>query len=339
MNYIPVGLDIAKHVIQLHMVDFHTGEMVDKQIKRDALLTFFANREACLIGMESSGGSHYWARELEKLGHKVRLMPGRFVKAFVMGNKNDVMDARAIWLAVQQPGKSVAVKTEEQQAVLAMHKIRQQMVKYRTAQINGLHGLLLEFGETVRKGRTALDKAMPFVLLRLEKRLPAALVEMLREQWERLSRFDEQIEDIEKRLKAWAQQDKSCQKLLKIPGVGVLIATAAVATMGDSKAFRNGRELAAYIGLVPKQTGTGGRVKLLGISKRGDKYLRALLIHGARSALLLAREPGLWAEEIKARRPTNVAVVAMANRLARTIWAVIAHNREWQQDYVSIRPF
>ncbi|ECD6404101.1 IS110 family transposase, partial [Salmonella enterica subsp. enterica serovar Java] len=154
MNYIPVGLDIAKHVIQLHMVDFHTGEMVDKQIKRDALLTFFANREPCLIGMEACGGSQHWARELEKLGHRVRLMPGRFVKAFVMGNKNDVMDARAIWLAVQQPGKSVAVKTEEQQAVLAMHKIRHQMVKYRTAQINGLHGLLLEFGETVRKGRS-----------------------------------------------------------------------------------------------------------------------------------------------------------------------------------------
>lgn len=180
---------------------------------------------------------------------------------------------------------------------------------------------------------------MPLVLARLEKRQPAALVEMLREQWERLSRFDEQIDDIEKRLKVWAQQDKACQKILKIPGVGVLIATAAVATMGDCRAFRNGRELAAYLGLVPGQTGTGGRVKLLGISKRGDKYLRTLLVHGARSVMLLANDPGEWAKKIKERRPTNVAVVAQANKLARTIWAIIAHDREWQKDYISVRPY
>lgn len=197
MKYTPVGIDIAKHLMQVHFIDEHTGEVIDKQIKRDALLEYFSNREPCLIGMEACGGSQYWARELEKLGHKVRLLQGKFVKAFVMGNKNDVMDARAIWMAVHQPAKAVAVKTEEQQAVLSLHKIRRQLVKFR----NALHGLFLEFGETVRKGRA----------------------------------------------------------------------------------------FAAYIGLVPKQTGTGGKVRLLGISKRGDAYMRTLFIHGARAATLLAK--------------------------------------------------
>ncbi|STE85984.1 putative transposase, IS110 family [Escherichia coli] len=156
MKYIPVGVDIAKHLMQVHFVDEHTGEIIDKQVKREKFLEYFSNREPCLIGMEACGGSHHWARELQKLGHKVRLLKGRFVKAFVMGNKNDVMDARAIWLAVQQPVKSVAVKSEEQQATLGLHRMRQQLVKFRTAQINALHGLLLEFGETTHKGRAAL---------------------------------------------------------------------------------------------------------------------------------------------------------------------------------------
>lgn len=339
MKYIPVGVDIAKHLMQVHFVNEHTGEVTNKQMKRDAFLEYFSNREPCLIGMEACGGSQYWARELEKLGHRIRLLQAKFVKAFVMGNKNDVMDVRAIWMAVQQPCKRVAVKSEEQQAVLSLHKIRGQLVKFRTAQINALHGLLLEFGETVHKGRASLDKAIPDVLERLKEKLPAFLINQIEDQHRRLSDLDMQIAGIEKQLAAWARQNEACQRIMQVPGVGLLIATAAVATMGDANAFRSGREFAAYIGLVPKQTGTGGKVRLLGISKRGDTYLRTLFIHGARSATLLAKEPNPWGTELMKRRPTSVAVVGMANKLARTVWALVAHDRTYDKKHVSVRPF
>ncbi|ECT1023963.1 TPA: IS110 family transposase [Salmonella enterica] len=339
MKYTPVGVDIAKHLIQLHFIDEHSGEVVDKQIRSQDFLAFFSNRKPCLIGMEACGGSQHWARELTKQGHQVHLLQARFVKAFVMGNKNDVMDARAIWMAVQQPGKAIAVKTEGQQAILALHRMRRQLVKFRTAQINALHGMFLEFGETVRKGRASLDKAVPVVLERLRERLPPFLIALLEEQHHRLSDLDEQINGIEKQLKAVAKQNEACQRLLEIPGVGPLIATAAVATMGDASAFKSGREFAAYIGLVPKQTGSGGKVRLLGISKRGDTYLRTLFIHGARAASLLAKDPGPWITELKKRRPTSVIIVAMANKLARTVWAISAHNRNYDKDHVSVRPY
>lgn len=339
MKYTPVGIDIAKHLMQVHFIDEHTGEVVDKQIKRDALLEYFSNRELCLIGMEACGGSQYWARELEKLGHTVRLLQGKFVKAFVMGNKNDVMDARAIWMAVQQPAKAVAVKSEEQQAVLSLHKMRRQLVKFRTAQINAIHGLLLEFGETIHKGRASLDKAMPEVLERMREKLPPFLIYQIEDQYRRLSDLDTQIEGIEKQLAAWAKQNEACQRIMKIPGVGPLVATAAVATMGDVGTFRSGREFAAYLGLVPKQSGTGGKVRLLGISKRGDAYLRTLFIHGARAAALVAKEPNPWITELLKRRPNSVAVVAMANKIARTVWALVAHDRTYEKNHVSVRPF
>lgn len=338
MNYTPVGLDIAKQVMQIHFVDRNTGEIVDKQITRHSLLAYFGNKEPCLIGIEACGGSQYWARELEKLGHQVKLMQGKFVKAFVMGNKNDVMDARAIWMAVQQPCKCVSVKNEEQQSVLALHKMRRQLVKFRTAQINALHGILLEFGETLAKGRASFDKHLPDVLERLSDRLPPFLIHELTEQYQRLSKFDKEIDAIEKQLTAWATQNDNCKRIMKISGVGPLIATAAVAVMGEKQSFKSGREFAAFIGLVPKQTGTGGRIKLLGISKRGDTYLRTLFIHGARAATLLAKEPGVWITDLRKRRPNNVAIVAMANKIARTVWAVVAHKRTYDKNYVSTKP-
>ncbi len=190
MKHTPFGVDSAKHLMQIHFVDEYTGELIDKQLRRQDFLTFFSNREPCLIGMEACGGAHYWARELRKLGHEVRLLKARFVRAFRMGNKNDVQDARAIWLAVQQPGKSVAIKNEEQQAILSLHRMRYQLVKFRTAQINSLHGLLLEFGETVHKGRASLDKAMPEVLERLREKLAPFLLKLLEEQYHRLSEID-----------------------------------------------------------------------------------------------------------------------------------------------------
>ncbi|KVO53602.1 IS110 family transposase [Burkholderia ubonensis] len=338
MNSMAVGVDIAKQVFQVHYVDRETGEIVNRQIKRAKFLEHFANRAPCLIGMEACGGAHHWARELTKLGHEVRLMPAEFVKAFNIRNKNDAADARAIWLAVQQPGKPVAVKTEMQQAMLALHRMREQLVKFRTMQVNGLRGLLTEYGEVMSKGRAALDKEIPAALGRIAARLPAALIDTLREQWNGLARLDEQIAEIERRMREWKQQDRAVKAISEIPGVGLLTATAAVAMMGDPKAFRSGREFAAWAGLVPKQTGSGGKVNLHGISRRGDTYLRTLLIHGARSVLTHTKEPGRWVEQMKQRRPMNVVIVALANKMARMIWAVLAHERPYRNDYVSVKP-
>jgi transposase len=336
MKYTTVGVDIAKSVFQLHWVDADTGEIVSRQLKRALFLEHFANRAACLIGMEACGGAQHWARRLIEMGHQVKLMPAKFVKAFVMGNKNDPADARAIWMAAQMPSEAVAVKTEAQQAVLALHRMRQQKVKFRTAQMNGLRGLLTEYGEVMSKSRAALDKAIPAVLARLAERLPAMLIESLREMWNDLERLDKQIADIERRLQTWMKEDKACHAIAAIP-VGLLTATAVVSTMGDPKAFKSGREFAVWLGLIPGQTGTGGKIQLLGISKRGDKYVRTLLIHGARSVLFHAKEPGPWVEQMKKRRPPNVITVALANKIAQTIWAILAHGRPYQKEHVSTR--
>ena len=270
------------------------------------------------------------------MGHEVKLLPGKQVKPFVGGNKSDVHDARAIWTAMQQPGlKPVAIKSEEQQAVLALHRMRSQLVKFRTAQINGLRGLLTEYGEVMPQGKVGIKKAIAETLQRLSDRLPSVVIDTLREQWERVSILDKQVTDIERRLAQWLKQDPASACIFEIPGVGLLTATAAVATMGDAKAFKSGREFAAWLGLVPRQSGTGGRIRLLGISKRGDTYLRTLLIHGARSVLMHAKEPDPWVTELRQRRPFNVAVVALANKMARLIWALLANERTYQKGYVN----
>lgn len=338
MKLTPVGVDIAKNIFQVHWIDPDSGEIVSKRVKRAKFLEHFANREPCLIGMEACGGAHHWARQLAKMGHEVKLMAARFVKAFNIGNKNDPADARAIWLAVQQPGKAVSVKTEGQQAVLSLHRMRQQLVKFRTMQVNCLRGLLAEYGEVMGKGRCALDKAIPIVLATVAERLPAVLIDTLREQWNGLSKLDEQIATIERRLRAWMKEGKASKSIAAIPGVGLLTATAAVATMGDPKSFRSGREFAAWLGLVPRQTGSGGKVVLLGISKRGDTYLRTLLIHGARGVLYNSTDPGAWVERIGKRRPPNVVLVALANKMARTIWAILAHDRPYEAGFLRVKP-
>lgn len=330
-----VGIDIAKRVFQLHWIDQETGEIVSLQLKRAKFLEHFANRASCLIGMEACGGSQHWARKLTGMGHEVKLMPAKAVRPFVGGNKSDVHDARAIWTAVQQPKvKAVAVKTEEQQAVLALHRMRQQLVKFRTAQINGLRGLLTEYGEVMSQGKVGIKKGLAEALQRLSDRLPAMVIDTLREQWERIGKLDDQVGEIEQRLKAWHKKDVASKRIAEIPGVGLLSATAAVATMGDARVFKSGREFAAWLGLVPRQTGTGGRIRLLGISKRGDTYLRTLLIHGARSVLTHSKEPAPWITKLRQRRPLNVAVVALANKMARTIWALLAHERTYEKEFV-----
>lgn len=331
-----VGVDIAKRVFQLHWIDAETGEIVSVQLKREKFLEHFANRAQCLIGMEACGGAQHWARKLIDLKHEVKLLPAKMVRPFVGRNKSDAADARAIWTAMQQPAvKAVAVKSEAQQAVLALHRMRSQLVKFRTAQVNGLRGLLAEYGEVMPQGRAGIAKGIVVALAKLVDRLPAVLLDTLREQWARVSQLDEQVVEIERRLRAWHKEDQASRRIAEIPGVGLLTATAAVASMGDPKSFKSGREFAAWLGLVPKHTGTGGRIRMLGISKRGDTYLRTLLIHGARSVIANSKQPTEWVTNLTQRRPANVAVVALANKMARTIWALLAHEREFQKGYVS----
>lgn len=334
-----VGLDIAKLVFQLHTVDMGTGEIINVQIKRAKVLEYFVNKPKCLIAMEACGGAHYWARELLALGHSVRLLHAKVVRPFVSGNKTDVTDARGIWLAVQQPGvKFVGIKSVTQQATLTLHRQRELLIKMRNMQTNALRGLLYEFGAIFAKGKKALFSEVEARLEGLAETLPQMVADSLREQVVRIKAIMADMQAIERRLAQQLRTDEQMKRIAQIPGVGVLTATAAIATMGQARAFKSGREFCAWLGLVPKQTGTGGKVRLGGISKRGDSYVRTLLIHGARSVLRHAKEPGPWLEQLKGRRPANVVTVAQAAKMARTIWAVTAKEQEFQRGFKSVRP-
>ena len=334
-----IGLDIAKHVFQVHTVDMGTGEIINVQIKRAKVLEHFANKPPSLIAMEACGGAHHWARALVVLGHTVRLLHAKVVRPFVAGNKTDATDARAIWLAVQQPGvKFVGIKTTAQQATLTLHRQRELLMKMRTMQTNALRGLLYEFGATFAQGRQALLKDIELTLEGLSSQLPQMVADSLREQVERIKALSKDMAAIERRLALQLKSDADMRRVAQIPGVGLLTATAAIATMGQASAFKSGREFCAWLGLVPKQTGSGGKVRLGGISRRGDTYLRTLLIHGARSVLSHAREPGPWLAQLKARRPANVVIVAQAAKMARTIWAVTAKEQVYQLGFKSVRP-
>lgn len=334
-----VGLDIAKEVFQQHTVDMSTGEIVNVQLKRARVLQHFANRPPCLIAMEACGGAHHWAREFTAQGHSVRLLHARMVRPFVTGNKTDATDARAIWLAVQQPGvKFVGIKTLAQQATLTLHRQREMLRKMRNMQSNALRGLLHEFGVVFAKGHEPLQRGLEAALERLSGQIPRSVADSLREQLARIGALQEDMGQVEKRLALCLRADPQMRRIAKVPGVGVLTATAAIATMGQASAFKSGREFCAWLGLVPSQCGTGGKVRLGGISKRGDTYLRTLLIHGARSVLHHSKEPGPWLEGLKQRRHANVATVAQAAKMARTIWALTAKQQDYKSDHQSIRP-
>ena len=334
-----VGLDIAKKVFQLHTVDMETGEIVNVQIKRAKVVEHFANRKPCLIAIEACGSGHHWARELRSLGHSVRLIHAKVVRPFVSGNKTDATDARAIWLAVQQPGvKFVGIKSVAQQGTLTLHRLRQALMKMRIMQTNALRGLLYEFGATFAKGDKALFSEIESALEALASTLPQVVVDSLREQVNRIKTLEADMVTIETRLKLQLKQDPQMQRIAKIPGVGLLTATAAIATMGEASAFKSGREFCAWLGLVPSQTGTGGKVRLGSISKRGDTYLRTLLVNGARGVVHNVRQPGPWLEGLKVRRHSNIVCVAQAAKMARMIWALTAKEQEYQSDHKSVRP-
>ena len=338
MNVTTYGLDLAKRVLQVHWVEPETGEVKRKALARADVSAFFALRRPGVVAMEACGSAHHWGRLLKGFGHEVRLIAAQFVRPFVKTNKTDAADAEAIWEACQRPQmRFVAVKSEEQQAVLSLHRIRQQFVKIRTMQAHQIRGLLYEFGVVVPKGwRALLAQAAPMLADETHGQVPELIRGELLTQLAGLRTLTERITALDRQIGLWQRRESECQRIAEVPGVGLLTATAVVATIGDAKTFRSGREFAAFLGLVPRQTGTGGRVKLLGISKRGDPYLRTLLIHGARTVLTYqSRADRLdpWLKELLSRRPKNVAIVALANKMARTIWALMAHGRAFDRSW------
>ena len=339
MNNTTYAVDLAKRVFQVHWVEISTGEIQRKALTRAEVRGFFAGREPGLIVMEACGSAHHWGRELLGMGHQVKLIAAQFVRPFVKTNKTDVADAEAIWTAGLQPGmRFVALKSEEQQAVLSLHRVRAQLVKVRTMQACQVRGLLYEFGVVMPKGwRALLAQASPVLADETQCPVPALLRTELLRQLEGLQGLTQRITELERQIGSWQRREVECQRIAAIPGVGRLSATAVVATVGDARTFKSGREFAAFLGLVPRQSGTGGRVKLLGISKRGDPYLRTLLIHGARTVLSQQsranREPDPWLRTLLARRPKNVVIVALANKMARMIWALMAHGRTFDRSW------
>jgi len=332
-------LDVAKRVFQLYWVDAQTGEIVNRRFGRDELIGYLAQRPAGRVALEACGSGHWWARKIRALGHEVVLLHAQFIRPFVQTNKTDAADARAIWTAVQQPEmRTVAAKTEDQQAMLALHRMRALLVKFRTMQVNQLRGLLYEFGVTFRAGRVAGLAEMRARMAELEDALPAMLFDGLQDQLKRINGLEHDIDQLERRIGTWHKQEAACRAIAAVPGIGRLTATALVAMIGDARTFKSGREFASFLGLVPRQSGTGGKLRLGSISKRGDPYLRTLLIHGARSVVCRTKVPTAWQAAIRARRPANVATVALANKMARTAWAILAHGRAYQKDYVSVRP-
>ncbi|WP_423749424.1 IS110 family transposase [Pseudomonas sp. VD9] len=338
MKLTTVSVDLAKALFQLHAIDEQGKTALRKQLKREQVVPFFATLEPCLVGMEACGGAHYWARKLQALGHTVKLMAPKFVKPYVKSNKSDVADAEAICEAVTRPNmRFVPIKTVEQQAILAVHRARQGFVKARTAQANSIRGLLGEFDVVLPQGIRHITERLPGILEDRDNALPRSLRQLMQRLSEHFKELDRQVVELEREIQQWHRSNEDSCRLAEIPGVGPLTATALVASVGDAKNFTNGRQMAAWLGLVPRQHSSGGKPTLLGISKRGDGYLRTLLVHGARSVVRVVEsktDPSAdWLKGLLARRHTNVAVVAQANKTVRIAWALLAHGSKFRADY------
>ena len=338
MKITTVGIDLAKNVFQVHGIDERGTVLLRKQLRREQMATFFANLPSCVIGMEACGGAHHWARKLQGFGHTVRLMAPQFVKPYVKTNKNDVADAEAICEAVARPNmRFVPLKSVGQQAALALHRVRQGFVRARTAQANQIRGLLSEFGLIIPQGIGYIAKRVPELLEEASNELPGTVRALMQRLLDHLKELDRQVNELEVQIQAWHSHDAASCKLAKIPGIGPLTASALVASIGDAKNFDNGRQLAAWLGIVPRQHSSGGKSNLQGMSKRGDTYLRTLLIHGARSVIYRAQQKPAtcsWINGVVNRRNKNVAAVALANKNARIVWALLAHERQYEAGYV-----
>ena len=330
MQITTIGLDIAKNVFQVHGIDATEKVVVRKQLRRSQVLAFFKALPPCLVGMEACATSHYWARELTKLGHQVRLMPAKDVKAYVKRNKNDAADAEAICEAVRRPTmRFVQVKSSEQQGQLMLHRTRDLLMRQRTQVINALRAHMAELGVVSAQGREGLKELLKIIASEEDARLPidahTSLVVLAAE----LQAMQTLIGSVEKRIMAQHRSSEASQRLESIPGIGVVGATAIAATVTDPKVFRSGRDFAAWIGIVPRQDSTGGKQKLGPISKQGDRYLRRILVVGAHAVLKRARqqpEKYPWLTQLLARKPFRVVAVALANKMARIAWALLARG-------------
>jgi transposase len=334
MAIVRIGLDIAKLVFQVHGVDGHGKTVLQKTLSRSQVLTYFARLPVCLIGIEACASSHYWARELRRFGHDVRLMAPHFVTPYRKSGKNDSNDAEAICEAVGRPNmRFVPVKTEEAQAVLTLHRARELLVSERIALSNQIRGLLGEFGIAVATGMARLRQVMMEVQTGA-RALPLLAKETIAELYERMLWLDSKAAEYERKISVLASQSEAARRLMKIEGVGPITATALLASVGDGKLFRSGREFAAWLGLTPRQHSSGGKSRLGGITKRGDVRLRTLLIHGTRSAMRTMASKtdrkSRWVVELQRRSCSPVAAVALAARNARIIWAMLVRGTEYQ---------
>jgi len=340
MQITSIGIDLGKTTFHLIALD-QRGKVVSKQkFSRKQLLAYSANLPNSLIGMEACAGAHFLGAALRDQGHDVRLIPAQFVKPFLKSNKNDFLDAEAIAEAVaRQNMRFVPIKTDDQLDLQALHRVRDRLVHRRTAVINQIRGFLLERGITFAKGPAKLRQQMPAILENADENLTPRLRSLLDHLWQEWKGLNSDIERVSDEIDAIADQDAACRRLRQIPGVGPLVATATVAAIGNGAAFRKGREFAAWLGLIPRQHSTGGKAKLLGISKRGNVYLRRLFIHGARAMLLRVKYDtgrlGQWAHQLELRAPRNKVIVAVANKLARIAWAVLSTGNEYRNTAVT----
>ena len=331
-----IGLDIAKSVFQVHGVDADGQVVVRRQLKRRYVLTFFQKLPPCLVGIEACASSHHWSRELKALGHTVRLMPPAYVKPYVKRQKNDAADAEAICEAVTRVNmRFVATKTPEQQSCLMLHRTRHLFIRQQTAVINVIRAHLAEFGIVAPVGRKGVEELLNVVADPADKRLPDVARMCLAALGAQLRRLKEQILEFDRTIMAWHRSDEASRRLDAIPGVGPMLATALVASVADPRVFRSGRNFSAWIGLVPKQHSSGGKDRLGSISKQGDRYLRSLFMAGALAVIRYAKIHGSkhrpWLTALLARRPTKVAAIALANKIARMAWAMMARGERYRE--------
>jgi transposase len=331
-----VGLDIAKSVFQVHGIDAGGQVVIRRQLKRRYVLTFFQKLPPCLVGIEACASSHHWSRELHALGHTVRLMPPAYVKPYVKRQKNDATDAEAICEAVSRPNmRFVATKTREQQSCLMLHRTRHLFIRQQTAVINAIRAHLAELGIVAPVGRQGVEQLLGIVADPNDKRVPEVARVCIAALGAQLRVLKAQILEFDRMIIAWHRSNETSKRLDEIPGVGPALATALVASIADPKAFRSGRDFSAWIGLVPKQHSSGGREKLGGISKQGDRYLRSLFTAGALAVIRYAKIHGTkhrpWLTALLARRPTKVAAIALANKIARMAWAMMARGERYKE--------
>jgi len=336
MNIKVVGIDLAKNIFQIHGVDEKGKAVFQKRVSRPKLAEIMANLPPCLVGMEACGGAHYWARKFFSFGHTVKLMNPQYVKPYVKTNKNDAADSEAICEAVTRPNmRFVPIKSQEQQDIQGLHRIRSRLIQNRTALANQVRGLLQEYGIVIPQGLSHLRKRLPDIITSSDTILTPAGQELFADLYEQVVEFEKRIHAYDARIQKLCRENEVCQRLIQVQGVGPITATALIAAVGDAKVFKNGRQMAAWLGLVPRQCSSGGKQVLLGISKRGDRYLRSLLIHGARASIRHISQKfdavSQWLKELIQRRGHNKACVALANKNVRILWALMAHNRQYRE--------